>query len=114
MFGFGSWKHIDVDIDGDEVTVIRIPYFGVDSRYKGERDATGESLAVRLYATIEARAANNPASAPGTPVELYCVESNDRGLAFWRKCGFRDIGPVYFKDVQYRRMMKRLSGLPAG
>jgi hypothetical protein len=108
IFGFGSWKHVQIELPGEEpLAAIRIPYFGVDLRFRGERDPNGASWAGRLYATLEAFARRHEDSVPGMPVELFCVEGNDHGQAFCARRGFVDIGGASFKDVSYRRMVKR-------
>jgi len=45
-----------------------------------------------LVATVEADARGAEGSSDTMPIELFCEESNDRGLAFWRSLGLREVG----------------------
>jgi GNAT superfamily N-acetyltransferase len=108
VFGFGCWKHTYAQLPGNEsVPVIRIPYFGVDARFQGERDPDDRSWAGRLYAALEALARQHEDSEDGMPVELFCIEENERGRRFWTRRGFEDIGKAVGGAHVYRRFVKR-------
>jgi hypothetical protein len=109
LFGFGSWKHVQIQLADSESPQdgIRIPYFGVDQRFQGSRNAEGESVADVLYASLEQRALSHPQSTEGVPFELFCDEANIRGQHFWSRNGYEDVGPAYHGDKRYRRMVRR-------
>jgi hypothetical protein len=93
LFGFAVWSHLEAAW-GEQGTrlVIRVPWFGVDQRFWGERDSEDRSCARRLFATLEGDARSHEDSTDEMPIELFCDERNDRGLRFWSRLGFEDIG----------------------
>lgn len=106
IFGFGCWKHSHTELPqrAEPIPVIRIPYFGVDVRYQGARDAEGHSWAGRLYRTLEEDAKAHVASSPGMPIELFCESRNERGLRFWGARGFQVVGHAYGDLLQLLRV----------
>jgi hypothetical protein len=94
LFGFGVWTHAEAVWPGEDETqtVIRVPWFGVTRELQGARTSQGHSCAGVLYATVEADAVGHAGSVPGMPVELFCDERNERGLRFWARRGFIEIG----------------------
>jgi hypothetical protein len=109
LYGFGTWKHRDVQLKDspDPMRVIDVPYFGVQERYQGETDLHGAKLARRLFVTLEAAARSHPESDDGTPMHLVCDVKNDRGQRFWQSLAFVEVEPLVFEDVTYSRMIRR-------
>jgi hypothetical protein len=108
IFGFGCWKPIRTQLDDDQSPqdAIRIPFFGVGTQYQGERNEPGHSTADDLYATVESDMRREVEG--DRIIELFCVEQNERGLRFWNRQGFTDIGKFPFQSVSYRRLVRRL------
>ena len=75
-------------------------------RFYVDRPWHGRSVAALLMAECEAEARRR--SARGMWLGVW--ERNDRAVAFYRKCGFRDVGSHEFvlgTDVQRDRVMER-------
>jgi hypothetical protein len=90
LFGFGVWLDREMTLaDGSAIAVIRVPWFAANQRFHGERDSAERSCAGSLYSTLETRARLQLGD---RPVELFCDERNERGLRFWCRRGFTDIG----------------------
>lgn len=105
LFGFATWKHRDLDGYG---TVIDLAWLAVQTVFKSETDHDGNKLADRLYAYTEEVARESPSSTDEMPVHLVCDERNERGLRFWVRNGFDEIGRVTPPpgDVTYVRMIR--------
>ncbi len=108
LYGFGSWKPVSIQLDDEDELqpAIRIPYFGVDRRFRRTLGEDGRSLAGRLYASVEEAARQQADPEGALPFELFCVEENENGRGFWESRGFQDVGEAHFKDVRYRRFVK--------
>lgn len=108
LHGFGTWKiRPDLKRLGQEpLTVIDIPYFGVQRQFHGARDSEGRSVAGRLYATIEAVARMHPLATPDMLVHLVCDVRNETGFRFWQRQGFRMAEQLDFGRVSYWRMFR--------
>jgi hypothetical protein len=106
LFGFGVWRHMEVTWpDGSPGRVIRVPWFGVQTEHQGAVDAAGNKCAGVLYSTLEADALQHENSEPDMLVELFCDARNERGLRFWSRRGFIDIGP--FEEAPHLRRLIR-------
>jgi hypothetical protein len=112
LAGFAVWRHAGARWVGESPpsgwepeTFIRVVYLALDQRYRGERTSGGERVGDVFYATVERRARTHERSRPGMLIELFCDSQNGRGLAFWRRQGFRDIGPAYNRD-SIRRLLR--------
>jgi hypothetical protein len=113
LVGFAVWKHrllkVEDAADGttrDYGTVIDIPSFGLDTRFKSEIDHDGGKLADRLYAYIEEVAREHGDSRDEMPIHLVVDDRNDRGHRFWLRLGFVQIGEVVLPHLTYRRMIR--------
>jgi hypothetical protein len=109
LYGYGTWKFRDVKLADaqDPISVIDIPYFGVQHRFHGETDTDGRKLARRFYATVEEVARLHPDATDEMPMHLVCDVNNARAQAFWHGLGFIDVEPLQYDDVAYTRMMRR-------
>lgn len=112
LYGYGWWRHAEVRFTTGTpppgfapARFIRIESFGVAEQYHGERTASGISAADQLYARLETAAREDPASDESMVTELFCDVSNVRAQAFWRRQGFRDIGPATGNEAM-RRMLR--------
>ena len=108
LHGYGTWKiRSGLKRQGrEDITVIDIPYFGVQLRFHGEKDSAGHSLAGRLYATVEAVARRHALATSEMLVHLVCDVRNEHGFAFWQKRGFKMDEQLDFPGVSYYRMFR--------
>lgn len=108
VFGYGAWKATRVELPqrDEPVPVIRVCYFGVDSRFQGARDPDGRSWAGRLYATVEQRARSASPEAGAMPLELYCHQENAVGRRFWESRGYRIVDPNYLAGGMYLQFLR--------
>jgi GNAT superfamily N-acetyltransferase len=88
--------------------VIDVAWLGVQAQFQSETDHDGNKLADRLYAYIEEVAREHSDTTEDMPVHLVCDERNGRGLRFWERNGFEEIGRVTPppEDVTYVRMIR--------
>lgn len=106
LFGYGSWNHRNVTLDGEPSNVIFVPWFGIQHRFRGAQTSSGESAAGVLYATLEQAALGHPQSNAAKPILLDCHADNDRGLAFWESRGFEPLELVETPSGRYHRMRR--------
>jgi GNAT superfamily N-acetyltransferase len=93
--------------DGEERQVIDLAWLALQPPFQGETDHDGFKLADRLYAYMEEVAREHPDSTEDMPVHLVCEIQNTRGLRFWQRMGFRQIGLVQVPDgPTYLRMVR--------
>jgi GNAT superfamily N-acetyltransferase len=107
IYGFGAWKHTHAEHEGERIPVIRVAYFGVDTRYQGARDAaTNQSWTGRLYATLEQQARTHPQSTSDMRFELYCDHRNEDGLEFWQSRGYQIVHPAQLVAEKYLQLLR--------
>ena len=106
LYGYGAWAHARANFEGQAQSVIRIPRFGVDRRFKGSVDSEGNKCAGTLYATLEEHARSHEDSSEAMLIELFCDERNERGLRFWRARGFRYLETVESPSGRYQRFVR--------
>ncbi len=108
VVGYGTWTHVEAFGTHPIERHIEIAWFGVDTRYQGQKDDDGRSLAGLLYATVEQDALEHPDSSPAMPFTLACHVDNDRGLAFWERRGYHVIPDpkLRVEDEIYYRMVR--------
>lgn len=108
LFGFGAWRHESIlwAAGTPSRPAIRIQWFGVDRRFHGAEDGAGRKCAGLLYATVEADARNHEESNESMLLELFCDESNQRGLAFWERRGYQKVGTIETKTSRLARFLR--------
>ncbi|MDQ3090338.1 MAG: hypothetical protein M3R46_01490 [Actinomycetota bacterium] len=101
IVGFGAWR-ISVASRPDPAQPERrlterylyLTHFGVSQELQGVSDENDETIAARLYASVEEDMKAAPRTEPPMPIYLICDVRNARGGAFWEKMGYRHLGPT--------------------
>ena len=89
LVGYGTWAHVRSFGEVSQPRHIEIVFFGVCSRYQGQKDDKGLSVAGQLYATVEQHARAHDESMDEMPFTLACDVENERGRRFWEHRGYR-------------------------
>lgn len=106
ILGYGTWLRKKIKFDGENTWAVHVPWFGIDGRYQGLRDDDGDLCADTIFATLVRHASSDTHVHAGMLLQLVCHVDNDRGLRFWKRHGFEEIGTSISPSGTYRELAR--------
>jgi ribosomal protein S18 acetylase RimI-like enzyme len=108
--GYATWRHREADLpNGQSERAIEIEWFGVDVNYQHQRTDDDESIANKIFVTVEQRARSHEQSTQDMPLILEVDADNIGAQGFWEHLGFEFFEWAAVGDDRYLRMIRSAS-----